>query len=75
MTIIEPTARAKDIVKAMEDPGNWKLPLGPYSTSDAGLAAEVEYAVGFYHGGSETWRSADGAYRIESRGYYHYIGA
>ena len=53
MIIAEPTERAKEIVKGMENPENWKLPLTAYCTSDAELASEVEYAVGFYHGGFE----------------------
>lgn len=54
MTITEPTDRAKEIVKAMENPENWKLPLKPFHTNSSVLAGEVNYAVGFYHGGSET---------------------
>ena len=86
-SIPEPTARAKAIVKTMENPENWKLPLKPFPTEDPVLAQEVEYAVGFYHGGYET-RTVRGAipmsantkvdyrvWEITSRGYYHYIGA
>ena len=76
MIISEPTDRAKEIVKAMENPENWKLPLEPFSTEDAELASEVEYAVNFYHGGSEVVNFLDGLVkRIASKGYYHYVGA
>ena len=79
MIIAEPTDRAKEIVKGMENPENWKLPLEPFCTEDAELAQEVQYAVGFYHGGFET-RSIrvlgkHKIIRVSSEGYYHYIGA
>ena len=88
ITIAEPTDRAKAIVKGMENPENWKLPLTAYCTSDAELASEIEYAVGFYHGGFEVSTHNRGTEsckcgscrnyivkRITSEGYYHYIGA
>ena len=75
MTIAAPTARAKEIVKSLENPDNWKLPLLLYSTTDSRIAEEVEYAINFYHGGSEIFIDPRGKTFIGSRGYYHYIGA
>ena len=76
MTIAEPTARAKEIVKSIENPDNWKLPLTSYSTTDSRIAEEVEYAINFYHGGSEVFVDpTNGKTFIASYGYYHYIGA
>ena len=78
MIIAEPTARAKEIVKGMENPENWKLPLSDFYSEDFQLIAEVKYAVDFYHGGSEVHNhlGKDGwVKRISSEGYYHYIGA
>jgi hypothetical protein len=65
-------------VKAIQNPGNWKLATGEFETADESKAEAIAYALDWYMGGHETREIVkDGVtfYIVSSKGYYHYIGA
>jgi hypothetical protein len=74
-----PTPFADRLVKALQNPFNWKLPTAPFVTYDKEAADELGYALDFYMGGHELqvfpFCEGSGAYTVTSAGYYHYVGA
>lgn len=77
-SLVPPTAYGEALFRACQDPRNWKYPVRPWSTQDRSLAEQFAYACDWYAGGHE-WSEAPGCggtiYTVQSRGYYHYIGA
>lgn len=77
--IHEPTEESKRIMGERQDLRNWKLPVKPYYTFDKKLADDVAACLDFYCGGHEMdiveYNRYGTVYRVQSRGYYHYVGA
>ncbi len=71
----EPTQFVKDIVNAMQNAQNWKLPTTSFRTMNADLAQDIAYGLDWFMGGHEMEVDAEGFVVVTSKGYYHYIGA
>lgn len=78
-----PSEASVRIMKASQNPVNWKLPTSPFHTYDKSEAEDLAYCYDWYFGGHELTvvcpeaRRPGGRtlYRVTSKGYYHYVGA
>jgi hypothetical protein len=73
--ITEPSERMQQIVRAHQNPSNWKLPTTPATFLNDDDASEYAEALDFYMGGHERSYHPATCWTITSKGYYHYVGA
>jgi hypothetical protein len=63
------------IFQSVSNEKGWKLPTKPVTVRNLKDAEFMMEAISYFVGGAELKDNKDGTWTIESRGYYHYIGA
>lgn len=74
----EPSHKTKVAIEQIQDPKNWKMPTGIFGTFNKNRAEAVYEGLIFYMGGAEIREKETDQgvlYMVQSKGYYHYVGA
>lgn len=75
LNALKPSAATEELINSLLSRTHWKHPTSAFITSDHAIAQEVARGLDWFLGGHEISLNEDGNYVVQSRGYFHYIGA